>query len=435
VTPTAGGGVQLHAFLVPAGPQASAVDLAALVAECNGRLAVHQRLASASWYPETDFPRTSMLKLRRHLLPKPDEAAVQVESTLAADDPVGQAVAGVARVDTVGPDQTLGQLGLDSLGLVELAAALETKTGKLVAEGDLRLELNVEQIRALLALAPALESGSDGTVAGPEETTTELPDWPYTWGRLLRVLDFPVDLLYRGTITRTVVLGRQHLAGLPTRVIFAGTHHGFPDMPLVHYALAHSGARHLANRLLVAVAAGGFGGSGVRLAHGLGPLPWYGIISMGLYPLRQLAEQEVSLRGLVRLAQRGNPVLIFPQGTHASPEEERQGDPGVRFRPGVAHLAKALGAIVVPFGLAGTEAIMPADPRRFTGPKIAGVPLALRRGPLAIAFGPPLQLGPDESPQAFTTRLQAISYALTRQAEQALEGSYQEPERSTSAAG
>lgn len=131
--------------------------------------------------------------------------------------------------------------------------------------------------------------------------------------------------------------------------------------------------------------------------------------------------RDVSLRGLARLAQRGNPVLIFPQGTHARPDEERSDDPRVRFRPGVAYLARALGAAVVPFGLAGIETLMPADPSRFAGPKIAGVPVSLKRGPLAIAFGPPLRIGSDESPQAFAARLQAISYALTRQAEEALE--------------
>jgi hypothetical protein len=76
---------------------------------------------------------------------------------------------------------------------------------------------------------------------------------------------------------------------------------------------------------------------------------------------------------------------------------------------------------------------MPPDPATFTGLKIAGVPLSLRRGPLAIAFGPPLRLEPDESPQAFAARLQGVCYPLTRQAEQALHG--EEPARYARAAG
>jgi len=52
---------------------------------------------------------------------------------------------------------------------------------------------------------------------------------------------------------------------------------------------------------------------------------------------------------------------------------------------------------------------------------IAGIPVAITRGPLAIAFGPPLRRGPEETPRAFAARLQESSYALTREAERALE--------------
>ena len=72
-------------------------------------------------------------------------------------------------------------------------------------------------------------------------------------------------------------------------------------------------------------------------------------------------------------------VLIFPQGMHGRPSEER-GDPAaVRFKTGVAYVAEALDAPVVPFGLAGTEQAMPPFLDDFSGIKIAGVPVALKR--------------------------------------------------------
>ena len=103
---------------------------------------------------------------------------------------------------------------------------------------------------------------------------------------------------------------------------------------------------------MVAAQATGFG------AHGW--LSTYSRLAFGLYPLRQFGDRDASLRGLARLAAAGNAVLIFPQGVHARPEEEIAGDPAVRFRPGVALLAEALEATVVPFGLAGTEKLVPA---------------------------------------------------------------------------
>jgi long-chain acyl-CoA synthetase len=401
---TPSGGATLHAYLLgrPGG------DLVAIVARANARLAQHQRLASASWWPEADFPRTGGLgKVRRHLLPVPDTAhSIQVQAFEAADDPVGQAIAGVAHLPAVAPTQTLADLGLDSLGLTELALALEEKTGRAVADGDLRIDLHVQDVRDLIARAPAAE-GTDG---GPGIAVPPL--WVYTWGRALRFLDLPFDLLYRFAITRTVVLGAGNLAELPERVVVAGTHHSFADIALVRAGLHRTPARRLGARLVIAAGAAGAGWQ-----H---PLARYAVVALGLYPLQQVHNRDASLRLLVRIAQAGNTVLIFPQGTHSRPAQEVANDPAVRFRTGVAHLAMALGASVVPFGLAGTERVMPAFLDDFKGPVLAGVPVSIRREPLAIAFGPPVSLEPGEEPQAFAERLQEVCYTLTRHAEKAL---------------
>jgi 1-acyl-sn-glycerol-3-phosphate acyltransferase/acyl carrier protein len=403
------GGAALHAYLLPAPGASRSTDLIPLVAHCNGRLAQHQRLASASWWPEGDFPRTSMSKVRRHLLPQPERGGlVEVGTALAADDPVGQAIAGVAHVPDVQATRTLGELGLDSLGLVELAVALEEKTERPVHDDDLRLEMTADQVRALVSgarLVSAEPSELDEAADG------EPPDWAYTWGRALRWIGLPFDLLYRWAVTRTLVLGGEYLTALPPTVVFAGTHHSFPDMPLVRRAIAMTSGPSTSRRLLVATAAGAAWRS-----------LWsrYAVLAFGLYPLQRERDRERSLRRLVHLAQAGNDVLIFPQGTHARPCEEHADDARVRFRPGVAHIAAALQCPVVPFGLAGTDLMMPPFLDDFHGHVIAGVPVAFRRGPLAIAFGPRLVVGPDEEPAAFASRLQATCYDLTRTAEQAL---------------
>src|SRR5262249_17814636 len=167
-------------------------ELTGIIARCNGHLAQHQRVATASWWPESDFPRTSTLKLRRNLiLPPRLNEAVAISSVLASDDPVGQAIAGVVRGRAIAPGQTLGELGLDSLGLVELALALEEKTGQAVGEGELRPEMTVEQVRALLARAPAAELPSEVAPSQPEQVGVEVPLWPYTWERVFRPLRLP----------------------------------------------------------------------------------------------------------------------------------------------------------------------------------------------------------------------------------------------------
>ena len=101
--------------------------------------------------------------MRRHLLPTPEAVhAVAVDSTLAADDPVGQAVADGREGPGRHGRADAGELGLDSLALLDLALALEDKTGKAVGERDLALDMTVAQVRETLAKAPALGAGAGG---------------------------------------------------------------------------------------------------------------------------------------------------------------------------------------------------------------------------------------------------------------------------------
>ncbi len=412
---TPGGGARLHAYLLPSGPAARGMELRSLLARANSRLAAHQRVATASWWPEADFPRTTTLKVRRHLLPQPvDEPGAGEGAPPVEGDPIAEAVAAVAHVTSVTDSQTLSSLGLDSLGLVELAAQIEERTGRVVAESVLSTELTLAQLRKVVDLAPLSSEGSvDGLGAA---TRLPVPRWFYRHGWALRpILTAPFDLLYRVGVPRTIVLGADSLRDLPRTVVFAGNHRSFADMPLVRVGLSRTAARHFARRLVIAAMSEGEGWRS--------PLARYVAAGFGLYPLDRVAHREESLRRLADLARGGgNAVLIFPQGTHARPADEHGDPPAVRFKTGVVHVAEALDAPVVPFGLAGTEEAMPPFLDDFHGMVIGGVPVSLRRTVLAIAFGPPQRPARGETAQQFTERLERLSYALAADADAARSG-------------
>jgi long-chain acyl-CoA synthetase len=416
--PTPRGGMVLHAYLLRAEDAPASADPRLIAAAANARLAVHQRVATASWWPAADFPRTTTLKVRRHLLPLPAEAAgAAIPAPAPGDDPVRQAIASLAPGAPIAETATLGELGLDSLALVDLALALEEATGRLLSDEALALDLTVAQVRALVSSLPEAEA----PVRPAYDEGGDPPLWVYRpLGRRLRCLGRPFDLLYRYGATKTIVLGGEHLRALPDRVVLAGTHHSFADLALVRAALRRTPARSLADRLVVPAAA--------WMVRRAGPLGLYAMVAFGLYPLRQYRDQAGSLRRLAQVAAEGNVVLFFPQGRHVPPAQERAGDPAAAFKPGVARIAQALDAVVVPFGLAGTEQVVLPTSVGFRGPAIAGIPLMIRRGPLAIAFGPPLKPLPGEAPAAFTGRLQAACFALTRQAEAALEHARRAPD-------
>jgi long-chain acyl-CoA synthetase len=409
--PTPGGGARLHAYLIPSTPAVRSADAAEVLARVNTKLATHQRVSSASWWADADFPRTSTLKVRRHLLPPPSEQpAGQSSAPPVEGDPLAEAVAAAAHLTSVDERQTLGQVGLDSMGLVELAAQLEERTGRALPESALSTEMTVAELRAAVAAAPLAE---ERTAADLDEAQPlPVPVWFYNYGWLARpILSLPFDLLYRFVIPRTIVLGAEHLRDVPNGVVFAGNHRSFADMPLIRVALAKTGARRFSRRLIVAAMAEGEGWRS--------PLSRYAAAAFGLYPLDRLAHREASLRRLATLARGKNAVLIFPQGTHARPSDERGEPPAVRFKTGVAHVGEALGGPVIPFGLAGTEVAMPPFLDDFKGRIIAGVPVAIKRTQLAIAFGPPQRQAAQESSQQFAERLEKLSYGLAAQADAA----------------
>jgi len=249
-----------------------------------------------------------------------------------------------------------------------------------------------------------------GRPTSGEQTNASPPLWPYAWQRSRQLLRLPIDLAYRYYVTETVVRGGEHLVDLPSPAILAGTHHAYADFPLVHHALKQTGAHDLASRLVVAARATAFDAAG--------PIAWLGVFALGLYPLRQYGHQDTSLRGLVKLAEEGHAILIFPQGKHILPEAERAGDADAGFRPGIGHLASALRAKVVPFGLAGTEQVFPnVEHARLM---IGDIPVVLRKGPVALVFGEPMDMQPQEAPADFARRLQDVCFELTREAEAAL---------------
>lgn len=408
--PGPNGGMRLHAYLLPA-DAGQTPETGPLLARANGQLAAHQRVASASWWPGADFPRTSTLKVQRHLLPRPGEAPEPARESGVDGDEVTRTIGTLVGLASVPDAATLGDLGLDSLTLAELAARLEEQTGHPLDEALFRTDSTVAELRTRLASdapAPTLASSRE-----LDEGAVSQPTWPYTWGQSLRALAAPLDVLYGLVATRTAVLGGENLRGLPVEIVVAGTHHSYADLPRVRTALRRAGGRSRLRRLVVATAA-----NQVRAA---GMLGWFGRLAYGMLPLHQYRHQEASLREMVRLvhASRGT-LLVFPQGRHVDPADERAGRATARFQPGVAYLAAALRAPVVPYGIAGTERVMPAHLETFRGLVVAGVPVSLRRAPLAIAFGAPLALEPGEDVHLFTRRLQEACFTLTRQAEAAL---------------
>jgi 1-acyl-sn-glycerol-3-phosphate acyltransferase len=185
---------------------------------------------------------------------------------------------------------------------------------------------------------------------------------------LVAVLGPLIDLYTRGR-----VVGREHLSGLRSPVLFVANHSSHMDTPVILRALPAAWRR----RTAVAAAADYF----YRvpwLAHAVS-------LAFNTVPVQRKGEGPApgTASELERLIEQGWSLLLFAEGTRS-----RDATVG-RLRSGAAVLAAEHGLAIVPVYVSGTHAVMPPG-RRW--PRRAGG----ARQPIAVHFGAPVRPRPGE---------------------------------------
>lgn len=182
-------------------------------------------------------------------------------------------------------------------------------------------------------------------------------------GRFLLV---PLMTLY----TRRRVLGRENLDDLEGPVVLVANHASHMDTP----AILRSLPRRWRRRTVVAAAADYFYRN--RLVATLIS------VLFNTVPIERRRRGSRSIAHIDRLLDRGNSLLLYPEGTR-----NRKGGVG-QLRHGAASIAARHGASIVPIHVSGTRDVMP--PGRFWPRRKRQGPLS-RRHPVTVTFGKPIK--------------------------------------------
>ncbi len=109
------------------------------------------------------------------------------------------------------------------------------------------------------------------------------------------------------------------------------------------------------------------------------PLNWI-LDGAGAFPVQRGTGDEEAMKRAIELAQAGEVVAIFPEGTRRNKGKKHKARP----RSGAARVALAAGVPLVPAAIGGTDRLM-------------------KLGPLRVAYGPPVELDDlkdmDDPPQ------------------------------------
>jgi len=392
--PDAAGNMRVHAVVRPADAgadrQAAHQRVEVAVRNANAQLAPHQRIGGFSSWEGDDFPRTNLLKVKRHEVQAALAGAAPAQP-ITSPPPTAEegrlvrlrrilAEVSVVSANAIMEESDLSlDLGLDSLSRVELALLLEEELG--IAVDDEKLT----EVSSVAQLIELLDQGEAAT------QPMSFPTWalrlPARLARALlqKMFVFPLHSL----VCRPMrVEGCQHLQGLRLPALFIANHSSHVDTPSVLRALPAHVRRHLA----VAAAADYFY-RGRLLGFAMSLL-------LNTFPFSREGAVRASLEYCGELVDRGWSVLIYPEGTR-SPTGEL-----LPFKSGIGLLATELRLPVVPIAVQGGHRILP---------KGSSLP---RPGQLKVRIGAPLALAQDADYVSTASLLESAVASLKSPEEQ-----------------
>jgi long-chain acyl-CoA synthetase len=406
----------------PLGPEPCAVlacrangeQAARAIEQANAKLAEFQQVRRWVLWPEPDLPRTSTGKVRRKAV---EAWLAGIQATAAGDSATLASFASsadwlltlVAQITGetstgVGDELRLSEdLHLDSLGRVQLAAAIEEKLGG--SNGTVSLD-GVETLGDLRRLVGGESEARDSRAgAGASGTHVEAPRSEaaaalsvYPWWPFLKPVEWMREAFIEGAMRPLVwllasprVVAPGNLAGDAPLLIVAN-HVTAYDGPLIQYALPGPIRRRMA------VAMSGemlddfrhFRNPENGRFSPLGPIAYFLLTAMfNVFPLARLRGFQASFNHAGKAMDRGYHVLVFPEGTRSADGTL------ARFRGGIGLLAKQSGAAVLPVAIRGLGQLKTGRRGWF------------RSGTIEVRVGVPIRFDAVESEAGIAARLHA----------------------------
>lgn len=314
--------VRVHAVIIEAEP--GAAELA--VHQANQVLEARQQILGFTLWPEVDFPRTHTLKVKRNVVENfllDQQVLAPVPPAVVDTDVLRRLVAQCSRYGgEILEEHDLGtDLGLDSLGRVELLSAIEEEIGVYVDDTAIGPNTTVAELRAMVSRSDfkAIEH--------------RFPTWP-RWR--------PVRWLRRGLMTGVVfpllrigytveIRGRERLKLVEEPCLIISNHNMHMDGSLLLRSLPQG----FRQRVAIAAAASDIFGNRFR---------GFGASLLGnAFPFaKEGSGVRESLEYVAKMLEQGWNILIFPEGklTVIGPMQP--------FKAGTGLLAVETGVQVLP---------------------------------------------------------------------------------------
>jgi long-chain acyl-CoA synthetase len=368
------------------------------VVAANLRLAEFQRIRYWRVWPELDLPRTSTGKIQRRRITEWVNAQRLESAGMDSFNPLLRLILSISGIQAAKTDDTARlaeDLGLDSLGRVQLQEELERKLNLTLSDAMLEQAATLGELRRQLgidAVANAKQPETPALISTQQPARKDIyPRWPWVWPvRAMRAFFTEAILRPLVWLLAAPKVKREDSLCFDKPVLLIANHVSTYDVPLVLYALPGRVRR----RVAAAMAANmledwrRMKNLGPRALDFLGPVVWLLVTALfNVFPLPRSAGFRRSFEHAGEALDHGYNVMVFPEGHRTA---------GVlqAFRPGIGILVKESKAAVVPVALSGLGAMKQGRQRWF------------RSGKLTVRVGTAMEFAPELSPEEITARLQ-----------------------------
>ena len=353
-----------------------------IISWANSQLASHQRIRNHTIWEDDDFPRTHTLKVKKPLVIDTilngfdENESPQDEIGLAGENPLIKLISELSGIsaNTIKSDQNIGSdIGLDSLGRVELLSAIEEDLDVFIDDGDISSDTTVADLELLVATS--------------EKATKQKSRKNWGLNIISKVVRNLVQSLFLFPLLRVSyrikIIGRQNLDSVNGPSLLIGNH----VLHLDHVIYIRALPSDIRQNLAVA--------AGAHLYNNF--LMGFLITLLGnAFPFATAKAERTHSQGNVResldnmgkIMDQGWSVLIFPEG------ELTIGGPTKPFLPGTGLMAIAGNLPVIPMGI---------TIEKFGYPNF--LPL-FKRGEIEVTFGEPILPPWDADPEKVTQILQ-----------------------------
>ena len=380
--------VQVHAVFLVKDPD----EVRQIVRDANAKLSGSQQIRGWTIWPDDEFATTPTQKVKKNLVlerllamarsetPAPASTAETAARTLTEVERIIAQVADVAPALVRPEAQLSADLGLDSLGRIDVLGVIEEELGAYVDDAALDPNATVADLERMVAGARDVKRD------------TGIFGWPLSplvrsFGILLQELLLAplVHVFYKVTVT-----GSEKLEGLRGPVMFTPNHCLHWDNGIILTSIPLGWRWHLA----VAAAADDVFGNKL---NGI-----FSAVLANAFPLAREGAIRRSLELLGARLDRRFSVLIYPEGKLTI------GGPMQPFKSGTGLIAVEGGTPVVPMKLKVHKvSVLDHLDRTWDRARSNGW-----RGDVEVVFGEPLYFAPLTDPNEATRVIEAAVAAL-----------------------